>query len=63
MPICPICRKSLPENDVNMDYLHPFCSRRCADVDLHRWLGGVYVISDNDANDVEAEELNPVSLV
>jgi endogenous inhibitor of DNA gyrase (YacG/DUF329 family) len=22
----------------------PFCSRRCADVDLHRWLGGVYAI-------------------
>ncbi|MGD0563666.1 MAG: DNA gyrase inhibitor YacG [Roseiarcus sp.] len=22
----------------------PFCSRRCADVDLHRWLKGGYVI-------------------
>ena len=22
----------------------PFCSRRCADVDLHRWLKGSYVI-------------------
>jgi hypothetical protein len=22
----------------------PFCSKRCADVDLHRWLGGVYAI-------------------
>ena len=22
----------------------PFCSKRCADVDLHRWLKGVYVI-------------------
>ncbi len=22
----------------------PFCSRRCADVDLHRWLKGAYVI-------------------
>jgi endogenous inhibitor of DNA gyrase (YacG/DUF329 family) len=22
----------------------PFCSKRCSDVDLHRWLGGVYAI-------------------
>jgi endogenous inhibitor of DNA gyrase (YacG/DUF329 family) len=24
--------------------MRPFCSKRCADVDLHRWLGGVYAI-------------------
>jgi uncharacterized protein len=24
--------------------LAPFCSKRCADVDLHRWLSGVYAI-------------------
>ena len=35
---CPICRKPA-------DALHrPFCSRRCADVDLHRWLSGSYAI-------------------
>ena len=22
----------------------PFCSKRCADIDLHRWLGGNYAI-------------------
>ncbi|WP_244433788.1 DNA gyrase inhibitor YacG [Azospirillum sp. B506] len=22
----------------------PFCSKRCADIDLSRWLGGVYRI-------------------
>jgi endogenous inhibitor of DNA gyrase (YacG/DUF329 family) len=22
----------------------PFCSKRCADIDLNRWLGGVYAI-------------------
>jgi endogenous inhibitor of DNA gyrase (YacG/DUF329 family) len=22
----------------------PFCSKRCADVDLHRWLSGRYAI-------------------
>ena len=23
---------------------HPFCSGRCADIDLNRWLSGSYVI-------------------
>jgi endogenous inhibitor of DNA gyrase (YacG/DUF329 family) len=35
---CPICGKPAAFTD------RPFCSRRCADVDLHRWLGGVYAI-------------------
>jgi endogenous inhibitor of DNA gyrase (YacG/DUF329 family) len=35
---CPICRKP-----AQPDY-SPFCSRRCADVDLQRWLTGAYVI-------------------
>jgi hypothetical protein len=34
----------------------PFCSRRCADVDLHRWLSGGYAVpaveaeGDDDAD-------------
>jgi uncharacterized protein len=35
---CPICGK--PAAFAN----RPFCSKRCAAVDLHRWLGGVYAI-------------------
>ena len=27
----------------------PFCSKRCADVDLHRWLKGSYVIPGANA--------------
>jgi uncharacterized protein len=35
---CPICRKpASPE-------YRPFCSRRCADVDLQRWLTGGYAV-------------------
>lgn len=35
---CPMCgRPTRPET-------RPFCSRRCADIDLARWLGGVYRI-------------------
>ncbi len=40
---CPICGKpSAPT-------FRPFCSKRCADVDLHRWLGGVYAVPDENA--------------
>jgi endogenous inhibitor of DNA gyrase (YacG/DUF329 family) len=35
---CPICGK-----DAEAKY-RPFCSRRCADVDLGRWLTGSYAI-------------------
>ena len=35
---CPICSKPTD------DGFRPFCSKRCADVDLHRWLSGAYVI-------------------
>lgn len=35
---CPICGKPAAER------YRPFCSPRCADVDLGRWLKGSYVI-------------------
>ncbi len=35
---CPICGKpALPAH-------RPFCSQRCADVDLQRWLSGAYAV-------------------
>ncbi|HZM07510.1 MAG TPA: DNA gyrase inhibitor YacG [Methylocella sp.] len=37
-PPCPICGKPA------IFATRPFCSKRCADIDLHRWLGGVYAI-------------------
>lgn len=39
---CPICGK-----DADPRY-RPFCSRRCADVDLGRWLTGSYVIPSEE---------------
>jgi endogenous inhibitor of DNA gyrase (YacG/DUF329 family) len=35
----------------------PFCSKRCADVDLHRWLAGVYAIpaEEEDPDDPAGE--------
>lgn len=35
---CPICRKPASAEH------SPFCSKRCADVDLNRWLGGTYAV-------------------
>jgi hypothetical protein len=34
----------------------PFCSRRCADVDLYRWLKGGYVIPGRETARSEGEE-------
>jgi endogenous inhibitor of DNA gyrase (YacG/DUF329 family) len=31
----------------------PFCSKRCADVDLNRWLRGVYAIPTADSDEDE----------
>lgn len=39
---CPIC------GEAQRPAYRPFCSGRCADVDLHRWLDGDYVILDGD---------------
>ena len=32
---CPICGRKV---SADADGAYPFCSERCADVDLHRWL-------------------------
>jgi len=36
---CPIC------GALAVKAFHPFCSKRCADVDLHRWFSGSYRIA------------------
>lgn len=38
MADCPICGKPAEEG------FKPFCSKRCADIDLGRWLKGGYAI-------------------
>ncbi|PZX10847.1 hypothetical protein LX81_04130 [Palleronia aestuarii] len=39
---CPICNRPTDPQ------YRPFCSRRCADVDLGRWLTGGYAIPLED---------------
>lgn len=50
-PACPICRRPAePE-------FRPFCSQRCADVDLGRWLNERYVIpGEPDADEAPAPQ-------
>lgn len=51
---CPVCQGAADA------HYRPFCSRRCADIDLSRWLRGAYVIAggnndaDEDGDDVAA---------
>ena len=53
-PACPICGKPADPK------LKPFCSRRCADVDLNRWLGEVYTIASDDSQPAAGTGLTPL---
>jgi endogenous inhibitor of DNA gyrase (YacG/DUF329 family) len=46
---CPIC------GTPSIDTFKPFCSKRCADRDLARWLGGNYAIAGHA--DAEEDEM------
>ncbi len=37
---CPICKRETVHNH------RPFCSRRCADLDLGRWMTGAYRVPE-----------------
>lgn len=47
---CPICARPTDPR------LRPFCSRRCADIDLGQWLTGGYAIPVTDDPDSAPEE-------
>ncbi|WP_420394348.1 DNA gyrase inhibitor YacG [Acuticoccus sp.] len=46
---CPVCGRPAAHE------VRPFCSKRCADIDLHRWLGGHYRVPviEEDAGSAE----------
>lgn len=44
---CPICKK------MSVAPYRPFCSKRCADIDLSRWFAGVYAAPAEDPPDDE----------
>ena len=45
---CPICDKP------TQTATRPFCSQRCADIDLGKWLTGSYAVPSQDPEDIEA---------
>ena len=57
--LCPICRRALGGHEAEKRF-HPFCSKRCADVDLGRWLKGNYAIpaveTDDDSEEASGDE-------
>ena len=48
---CPIC-KGTPAND-----FLPFCSKRCADIDLSRWFSGSYTVPVVELDEKDLDEL------
>ena len=46
---CPICRKP------SVEASKPFCSERCRDVDLNRWLSNSYAIPGKPTDDEDAD--------
>lgn len=50
---CPLC--GAPADPAT----RPFCSRRCADIDLHRWLSGVYAIPVTEEADEDGDAPDP----
>lgn len=52
---CPICGKS------GEHATRPFCSKRCADVDLSRWLSGVYAVPAAEPQEGDEDEFAPTA--
>lgn len=55
-PACPICGRPAVAD------LRPFCSRRCADVDLARWIRGGYAIPGRVEDDEDGEKPPPANV-
>lgn len=51
-PLCPLCGK------LSVEKLKPFCSRHCADLDLSRWMNGVYAIPARDEDEGDGRRLD-----
>lgn len=54
---CPICKK-LTDNEK----YRPFCSKRCADVDLGHWFNGDYTIAADDCSQAAKPQTSDTEL-
>ncbi|MEL6451514.1 MAG: DNA gyrase inhibitor YacG [Pseudomonadota bacterium] len=50
---CPICA-----TETHPKY-RPFCSRRCADIDLARWMSGSYAVPSQREEDQDVPDADP----
>ena len=48
---CPICGRPREQR------FRPFCSKRCADIDLNRWLSGVYAVPVTEDDDEDGDKI------
>ncbi len=53
---CPTCKKP------SQDHYKPFCSKRCADIDLGRWFNESYVV-EGAVEEELSNEANPLDEV
>ncbi len=49
MAVCPICQRQAAPREENKAF--PFCSARCKQIDLAKWLTGDYRIPTNEPPD------------
>jgi len=49
---CPICKKPADPQ------FRPFCSSRCANVDLQRWLSGSYALPGDEIDEEDIAHLD-----
>jgi endogenous inhibitor of DNA gyrase (YacG/DUF329 family) len=54
MPRCPVCKREVAPRSQNASF--PFCSDRCALIDLGRWLGGDYRIAVRPEENEDEEQ-------
>jgi endogenous inhibitor of DNA gyrase (YacG/DUF329 family) len=48
--LCPICSKPADPS------AKPFCSARCAQIDLGRWFGGQYAVPGRDGEALDTDK-------
>jgi endogenous inhibitor of DNA gyrase (YacG/DUF329 family) len=46
---CPICARETEAK------FRPFCSKRCADVDLARWVNGSYAVPSEREDEIDVD--------
>ena len=52
-------RRPCPEcGQPSARHTYPFCSKRCKDVDLNRWLSGAYVLPGREEEPGSSDEGN-----